>query len=66
MRLVVTRDDYFDAALALLQQKGADVDPAVDEQPWGRFVTFRDPDGNTFTLQELPAGSPSYENRPPT
>jgi predicted enzyme related to lactoylglutathione lyase len=26
----------------------------VDEQPWGRFVTFADPDGNSWTLQELP------------
>ena len=26
----------------------------VDEQPWGRFVTFSDPDGNRWTLQQLP------------
>lgn len=26
----------------------------VDEQPWGRFVHFVDPDGNTWALQELP------------
>jgi catechol 2,3-dioxygenase-like lactoylglutathione lyase family enzyme len=26
----------------------------VDEQPWGRFVTFADPDGNRWTLQQLP------------
>ncbi|MCU1526030.1 MAG: glyoxalase [Microbacteriaceae bacterium] len=26
----------------------------VDEQPWGRFVYFADPDGNTWSLQELP------------
>jgi catechol 2,3-dioxygenase-like lactoylglutathione lyase family enzyme len=26
----------------------------VDEQAWGRFVTFSDPDGNTWALQELP------------
>ncbi|WP_035768734.1 glyoxalase superfamily protein [Arthrobacter castelli] len=26
----------------------------IDEQPWGRFVHFADPDGNTWTLQELP------------
>lgn len=25
----------------------------VDEQPWGRFVTFADPDGNRWALQEL-------------
>lgn len=27
----------------------------VDVQPWGSFVTFADPDGNTWSLQELPA-----------
>jgi catechol 2,3-dioxygenase-like lactoylglutathione lyase family enzyme len=25
----------------------------VDEQPWGRFVRFTDPDGNGWTLQQL-------------
>jgi len=29
----------------------------VDEQPWGRFVFFSDPDGNTWSLQELPPRS---------
>ena len=27
----------------------------IDVQPWGSFVTFSDPDGNTWTLQQLPA-----------
>lgn len=27
----------------------------VDDQPWGKFVRFADPDGNTWALQELPA-----------
>ena len=26
----------------------------VDVQPWGNFVYFSDPDGNGWTLQELP------------
>jgi catechol 2,3-dioxygenase-like lactoylglutathione lyase family enzyme len=26
----------------------------VDVQPWGSFVTFADPDGNTWALQQLP------------
>ena len=26
----------------------------VDVQPWGSFVTFGDPDGNTWALQQLP------------
>jgi catechol 2,3-dioxygenase-like lactoylglutathione lyase family enzyme len=52
-----------DAALAFLTGKGVDAGP-VDDQPWGRFVTFHDPDGNEYTLQELPPDSPSYANRP--
>jgi catechol 2,3-dioxygenase-like lactoylglutathione lyase family enzyme len=52
-----------DAALALLREKGVEAD-GVDDQPWGRFVTFRDPDGNSFTLQELPQWSEGYPNRP--
>ena len=27
---------------------------AIDEQQWGTFAYFADPDGNTWTLQELP------------
>jgi catechol 2,3-dioxygenase-like lactoylglutathione lyase family enzyme len=26
----------------------------VDVQPWGSFVTFSDPDGNSWSLQQLP------------
>jgi catechol 2,3-dioxygenase-like lactoylglutathione lyase family enzyme len=26
----------------------------VDVQPWGSFVRFADPDGNTWALQQLP------------
>jgi predicted enzyme related to lactoylglutathione lyase len=26
----------------------------IDEQAWGRFVGFADPDGNRWVLQELP------------
>ena len=52
-----------DAALALLREKGVDAE-GVDEQAWGRFVTFRDPDGNQYTLQQLPAWSPSAANAP--
>jgi catechol 2,3-dioxygenase-like lactoylglutathione lyase family enzyme len=26
----------------------------VDVQPWGSFVTFSDPDGNSWALQQLP------------
>ncbi|GAA4065041.1 glyoxalase superfamily protein [Agromyces indicus] len=42
-----------DAVLAELRAKGVEAE-GVDEQPWGRFVTLRDPDGNRWTLQQLP------------
>jgi uncharacterized glyoxalase superfamily protein PhnB len=29
----------------------------IDEQPWGSFVHFADPDGNTWVLQQLPPWS---------
>ncbi len=37
-----------------LAAKGVEVSD-VDEQPWGSFVSFADPDGNSWTLQQLPA-----------
>jgi catechol 2,3-dioxygenase-like lactoylglutathione lyase family enzyme len=44
-----------DADEALAHHQGLGVAAqGVDEQAWGRFVTFDDPDGNTWTLQELP------------
>ena len=46
--------DVADAALEQLREQGVDAE-GVDEQAWGRFVTFRDPDGNRWTLQQLPA-----------
>ena len=46
--------DDADAARAELLAAGAEP-TEVEEQPWGRFVYFADPDGNRFWLQELPA-----------
>ena len=45
-----------DAALDDLAGRGVEVSD-VDDQPWGRFVYFRDPDGNGWALQQLPAWS---------
>ena len=42
-----------DAARAELIGRGIDVSE-IDEQPWGRFVYFSDPDGNGWSLQEIP------------
>jgi catechol 2,3-dioxygenase-like lactoylglutathione lyase family enzyme len=42
-----------DAAHDHLAGRGVEVSD-VDDQPWGRFVYFRDPDGNGWSLQQLP------------
>jgi len=41
-----------DAALAYLRDRGIECQ-GVDDQPWGRFVRFDDPDGNRWALQQI-------------
>ncbi len=41
-----------DEALEYLRGRGVEAS-GVDEYPWGRFVGFADPDGNTWALQQL-------------
>ena len=43
-----------DAALEHLRTAGVEA-RGVEEQPWGRFVFFTDPDGNGWAVQQLPA-----------
>lgn len=52
--------DNAQAAHDELKAKGVDVSD-VDEQVWGKFVYFSDPDGNTWALQELPDYSKNSE-----
>ena len=42
-----------DAAHAELAGRGVEVGE-VQEFPWGRFVFFEDPDGNGWSVQEIP------------
>ena len=42
-----------DATRADLLSRGVEVSD-VDEMSWGRFVFFADPDGNGWSLQQLP------------
>ena len=49
--LQVVVDDA-DAAHADLSGRGVEVSD-VDDQPWGRFVYFTDPDGNTWAVQQI-------------
>ena len=41
------------AARDELRRRGAEVSE-IDVQPWGSFVYFSDPDGNSWVLQQLP------------
>ena len=50
MQMVVANADE---AQAELKSRGIEVSD-VDDQPWGRFVYFSDPDGNGWSLQQLP------------
>ena len=52
MRNVQVVIDDADATRAALVEAGVDASE-VDEQAWGRFVSFADPDGNRWTLQQI-------------
>ena len=41
-----------DAAHADLSGRGVEVSE-IDDQPWGRFINFSDPDGNAWAVQEI-------------
>ena len=43
-----------EAARAELAGRGVEVSD-VQDFPWGRFVYFSDPDGNAWSVQQLPA-----------
>lgn len=42
-----------DEAYRHLTSRGVECTP-VDEMAWGRFVFFHDPDGNAWSVQQLP------------
>lgn len=54
MQVVV---DDVEAARADLVDRGVEVSE-IDDQPWGSFVYFADPDGNGWAMQQIvPRGS---------
>ncbi len=53
LQLVV---DDIEAARNELIGRGVDASE-VEDFPWGRFVYFRDPDGNAWAVQQLPKGA---------
>ena len=45
--------DDIEAARDHLVAAGIAID-GIDDQPWGRFVYFTDPDGNGWSVQQIP------------
>ena len=60
LQLVVTD---IQAARAELAGRGVEVSE-VHDFPWGRFVFFNDPDGNGWSVQEIPARDRQADERP--
>jgi catechol 2,3-dioxygenase-like lactoylglutathione lyase family enzyme len=48
---IVLETDDLDADVAALRGRGVAIEGGIQEAPWGRFVTFDDPDGNGIVLQ---------------
>ena len=45
--------EEIEAARAALVERGVEVSD-VQDCPWGRFVFFSDPDGNAWSVQQIP------------
>lgn len=45
--------DDVEGARQALTSRGVETGP-VDVQPWGSFIYFSDPDGNSWAIQQLP------------
>jgi len=48
----VLETDDLEGDVARLRSLGVDIPGDVEAAPWGRYVTFDDPDGNGLVLQE--------------
>ena len=52
-----TDDLNLEGDIADLKGRGVPIDGEIQEMPWGRFVTFDDPDGNGIVLQATAVSS---------
>ena len=51
---VMVNTDDIDAEHAALRSRGLQIG-AIEQQPWGRYAMFNDPDGNGWILRQPPA-----------
>ncbi len=47
------RASDLDSTVAELAGRGVAITQEIQETPWARYVSFEDPDGNTWVIQEL-------------
>ena len=57
-RGLVLETDDLEGDVERLGALGVAIPDGIQEQPWGRFVTFSDPDGNGLVLQATRARRP--------
>lgn len=55
--LVLETDDL-NGDVERLASRGVPIDGGIQDAPWGRYVTFHDPDGNGLVLQTTTMGRP--------
>ena len=53
---VMVNTEDIDAEHKLLQSRGLEIGD-IKQEPWGRYATFTDPDGNGWILRQPPAGA---------
>ncbi|MGN6635583.1 MAG: VOC family protein [Oryzihumus sp.] len=59
LRGLVLETDDVEGDLAAVTARGVEVPEGVQDQPWGRFFTVVDPDGNALLVQQTRARRPS-------
>ncbi len=52
MRGMILRASNLDSTIAELTGRGVAISQEIQETPMARFVTFQDPDGNSWLIQE--------------
>jgi catechol 2,3-dioxygenase-like lactoylglutathione lyase family enzyme len=58
-RGLVLETDDLEGDVGRLRDRGLEFPDGIQQQPWGRFVTFSDPDGNGLVLQATRARRPA-------
>ena len=58
-RGLVLETDDLEGDVERLRARGLEFPDGIQQQPWGRFVTFADPDGNGLVLQATSARRPT-------